>query len=126
VYREFNGRRNVALFDGLNSYDLGSNGKGTWARLEAGISSNGGPGPLVAAWADLGDKKGFGIRAGFRFGGRAIAEVIAPPPPPAAPIAPPPATQTCSDGSVILATDLCPVLAPPPAPPAPEAQPERG
>ena len=42
-----------------------------------------------------------------------------PPPPPAAP-----ATQTCPDGSVILATDACPAPPPPPPPPAPE--PERG
>jgi len=50
----------------------------------------------------------------------APAPVILPPPPPA----PPPATQTCPDGSVILATDLCPAPPPPPPPPAPE--PERG
>jgi opacity protein-like surface antigen len=43
----------------------------------------------------------------------------APPPPPA-----PPATQTCPDGSVILATDACPV--PPPPPPPPEVAPVRG
>ena len=43
----------------------------------------------------------------------------APPPPP-----PPPATQTCPDGSVILATDACP--APPPPPPPPPPTPERG
>jgi iron complex outermembrane receptor protein len=90
------------------------------------MSSNGGPGPLLAAWADLGERKGYGVRAGFRFGGRAIAEVMAPPPPPmATPIAPPPATQTCADGSVILASDACPVVAEP-LPPVPEAQPERG
>ncbi len=61
----------------------------------------------------------FGI--GFRFGGRREAEVIAPPPPmvEAAPMAP--ATQTCADGSVILATDACPVPPPPPV-----VQPERG
>ncbi len=47
---------------------------------------------------------------------------VAPPPPP--PPAPPPATQTCADGSVILATDACPVPPPPPPPPAPA--PERG
>ena len=41
-----------------------------------------------------------------------------PPPPP------PPATQTCPDGSVILATDVCP--APPPPPPPPPPAPERG
>jgi opacity protein-like surface antigen len=45
--------------------------------------------------------------------------VEAPPPPP-----PPPATQTCPDGSVILATDTCPV--PPPPPPPPPPAPERG
>lgn len=54
---------------------------------------------------------------------------FAPPPPPpviAAPVEappPPPATQTCPDGSVILATDACPVP-PPPPPPAPSG--ERG
>jgi opacity protein-like surface antigen len=43
----------------------------------------------------------------------------APPPPP-----PPPATQTCPDGTVILATEACP--APPPPPPPPPPAPERG
>jgi opacity protein-like surface antigen len=50
-----------------------------------------------------------------------------PPPPvaqPAPPPPPPPATQTCPDGTVILATDACPV--PPPPPPPPPAAPERG
>jgi OOP family OmpA-OmpF porin len=46
-----------------------------------------------------------------------------PPPPMALPPAPPPAaapaTQTCGDGSVILATDSCPAPPPPPPPPAP-------
>ena len=48
-----------------------------------------------------------------------IYNFTAPPPPP-----PPPATQTCPDGSVILATDVCP--APPPPPPPPPPAPERG
>jgi len=48
------------------------------------------------------------------------APVVAPPPPPP----PPPATQTCPDGSVILATEACP--APPPPPPPPPPAPERG
>jgi opacity protein-like surface antigen len=47
-----------------------------------------------------------------------------PPQPPPPPPPPPPATQTCPDGSVILATDVCP--APPPPPPPPEPAPERG
>ena len=58
---------------------------------------------------------------------------VAPPPPPPWPPAPPlppppppppPATQTCPDGTVILATDACPLPPPPPPPPPPE--PERG
>jgi opacity protein-like surface antigen len=58
----------------------------------------------------------------FNFGAPAVA---LPPPPPPAPVAPvSPATQTCADGSVILATDTCP--APPPPPPPPEPAPERG
>ena len=60
----------------------------------------------------------------FNFG--RPAEVILPPPPPPAPIEVAPATQTCADGSVIMATEVCPAPAPyiPPAPP--EAAPERG
>jgi opacity protein-like surface antigen len=62
----------------------------------------------------------------YNFNSRAEAPVIpaaapAPPPPP-----PPeaPATQTCPDGSVILATSVCP--APPPPPPPPVERGERG
>jgi opacity protein-like surface antigen len=59
----------------------------------------------------------------FNFG--APAAPPPPPPPPPAPVAPPPpATQTCPDGSVILATDSCPL--PPPPPPPPPPAPERG
>ena len=47
-----------------------------------------------------------------------------PPAPPPPPPPPPPATQTCADGSVILATDACPL--PPPPPPPPPPTPERG
>ncbi len=62
--------------------------------------------------------------ATYKFGAHAP-----PPPPPPPPLPPPPpvaapATQTCADGSVILATDACPV--PPPPPPPPAAAPERG
>ena len=64
------------------------------------------------------------LGVGILFGPR--AEVILPPPPPPPPAPEPvaPATQTCPDGSVILATDVCPAppveAAPPPPPPAPE------
>ena len=50
----------------------------------------------------------------------AYVPAAAPPPPPP----PAPATQTCPDGTVILATEICP--APPPPPPPPPPAPERG
>jgi TonB-dependent receptor len=65
--------------------------------------------------------------AGVRiaWGGGAAPPPPPPPlPPPPPPPPPPPATQTCPDGSVILATDACP--APPPPPPPPPPAPERG
>ena len=63
------------------------------------------------------------LALGYRFGrAPAAAEYVAPVV--AEPVAPAaPATQTCADGSVILATDMCP---PPPAPPAPPSAGERG
>jgi outer membrane immunogenic protein len=63
---------------------------------------------------------------GVLFGPSAEVVEIAPPPPPPPPVEVAPATQTCADGSVILATEVCPAPAPyvPPAPP--EAAPERG
>lgn len=67
---------------------------------------------------------GFSAGLSYSFG---AATLPPPPPPPPAPPPPPepPATQTCADGSVILATDMCP--APPPPPPEPPAAiPERG
>jgi iron complex outermembrane receptor protein len=73
------------------------------------------------------DYQRFGRRwmlgANYKFG---VAPPPPPPPPPAPPPPPPaaPATQTCPDGSVILATDACPAPPPPPPPPAPA--PERG
>ncbi len=59
------------------------------------------------------------------FGGEpAPVLALAPPPPPPPPPPAAPATQTCPDGTVILATDACP--APPPPPPPPPPEPERG
>ncbi|WP_319950650.1 outer membrane protein [Sphingomonas arvum] len=61
----------------------------------------------------------------FNFGAPP-APLPPPPPPPPAPVsAAPPATQTCPDGSVVLATDTCPPP-PPPPPPPPAPAPERG
>jgi OmpA-OmpF porin, OOP family len=60
----------------------------------------------------------------FNFGGQAPARVVpaAPPPPPPAP--PRTATRTCPDGTVVLASEPCPI--PPPSPPPPSPRPERG
>ena len=74
--------------------------------------------------AFLGEPRTYGLtfRAKWAPERAAPAEYVAPP-------APPPATQTCPDGSVILATEVCPPPPAPPAyvpPPAPEPAPERG
>ena len=62
---------------------------------------------------------------GVLFGPARVAEAayVAPVAAPA-PVVSPPATQTCADGSVVLATDLCPQI--PMAPPPPAVGPERG
>jgi outer membrane receptor protein involved in Fe transport len=74
--------------------------------------------------AFLAEPRTYGVTLRARFAPRRAepAPEVAPPAPPPPP--PPPATQTCADGSVILATDACPAPPPPPPPPAPE--PERG
>jgi opacity protein-like surface antigen len=59
----------------------------------------------------------------YNFGG--VAEAPPPPPPPPPPPVEAPATQTCPDGSVILATSTCPAP-PPPPPPPPVERGERG
>ena len=62
----------------------------------------------------------FIIGASWKFTG--VHHAAPPPPPPAPPPPPPaPATQTCPDGSVILATATCPAPPPPPPPPPPPA-----
>jgi outer membrane receptor protein involved in Fe transport len=73
--------------------------------------------------AFLGEPRTFGmtLKARFRAAPRVVEEVAPPPPPPPPP--PPAPTQTCSDGTVILATAVCP---PPPPPPPPPPEPERG
>ncbi|MDQ3245667.1 MAG: outer membrane beta-barrel protein [Pseudomonadota bacterium] len=50
----------------------------------------------------------------YNFGAPAV---MLPPPPPPPPPMEAPATQTCPDGTVILATEICPVPPPPPPPP---------
>jgi opacity protein-like surface antigen len=63
----------------------------------------------------------------YNFNGRGAAPAPIPAAAPAPPPPPPeaPATQTCPDGSVILATSACPAP-PPPPPPPPVERGERG
>jgi len=83
---------------------------------------------------DFDDDDGFGSRAKLRTHSLLASLIFnfAPPPPPpvfvepAPPPPPPPATQTCFDGSVILATDICPQPPVEAPPPPPEPIPERG
>ena len=122
VYHEFNGDGDVELFDGGDIFDLDTKGKATWVRLEAGLSGNDGPGPILAAWGDIGDRKAFGLRAGWRFGrrggGASAASAAAP------------AASAAASGDADLPGRLgdpgdgyCP---PPPPPPPPPPAPERG
>jgi opacity protein-like surface antigen len=61
----------------------------------------------------------------YNFNSRAAPVPAAAPAPPPPPPPEAPATQTCPDGSVILATSACPAP-PPPPPPPPAATGERG
>ena len=68
IYREFDGDGDVTINQGAFASDLNSTGKGTWARLEGGIGGTGGTyGLNLAGWVDVGDTRGVGLRAGFRF-----------------------------------------------------------
>ena len=109
--------------------DINENGKLAWQAI-AGVRAP------VFRYFDIGLKARYfsagkmhddGLKSRFR-STSLLASLIynfaaneAPPPPPPPP---PPPTQTCPDGSVILATDACP--APPPPPPPPPPTPERG
>ena len=66
-FHEFRGDTEFQLRSGSASTTLDGLGKGTWVRIEGGIGGGTGGGPLISAWADLGDTRGYGLRAGFRF-----------------------------------------------------------
>src|SRR4029079_14828075 len=92
----------------------------------AGVSVGGKMGPVDVRVGYEGEFNGdvhshdFNFKFVVPIGGHAAP----PPPPPPPPTPPPPATQTCPDGSVILATAECPAPPPPPPPPPPPV--ERG
>jgi len=67
LLHEFSGDTDLRLGDALNDFDIDTRGRGTWGRIEVGAGGNQGPGPQIAGWAEFGDVKGLGVRAGFRF-----------------------------------------------------------
>ncbi len=97
VYHEFDGDGQIALFDGAGAYDLESSGKGTWVRVEGGLGGQPSRGPMLAVWGEAGDRKGAGIRLGFRFGGAPVEEALPPPPPPPPP---PPSASAAGDADL--------------------------
>jgi opacity protein-like surface antigen len=93
-----------------------------------------GAGPVIVnqtsnavAFADFENKfRSHSLLASLIFNFGAPEAPLPPPPPPPPPmVEQAPATQTCPDGSVILATSSCP-LPPPPPPPPPVERGERG
>jgi len=63
VYHEFNGDSDVGIASGSFSDSIEGRGRGTWGRIEAGLGGR----ILASGWVDLGDVRGWGVRAGFRF-----------------------------------------------------------
>ena len=96
-------------------------GSGTQRGVDAGFY----PAANSLYIAFLGEPRTFGVTLRGKIGFHRVAPpaYVAPPAPPPPP--PAPATQTCADGTVILATDACPAPPPPPAPP-PATNGERG
>jgi hypothetical protein len=99
-------------------FDAPVQGSGTTRGVEAGFYPR--STQLYAGF--LGEPRTFGLTLRGKIGFHKAAPPVYEAPP--APPPPPPATQTCPDGSVILASDACP--APPPPPPPPPPAPERG
>ena len=100
------------------AFDAPLQGSGTVRGVEAGFY----PRSTQLFGAFLAEPRTYGLTLRARISPpKAVpAAFVAPPAPP------PPATQTCPDGSVILATELCPAIPEPVAPPPPVAIPERG
>ena len=66
-FHEFRDDNGYTLNSGLGSATIDGEDKGTWVRLEAGLGGGVGGGPLISAWVNVGDTRGYGLRAGFRF-----------------------------------------------------------
>lgn len=66
LFHEFEGDTRLILANGDDQDRVEGDGLGTWARMEAGIGARNGRGVILSGWAEFGDVKGVGVRAGFR------------------------------------------------------------
>jgi len=68
VFHEFKDDGYLAIRNGtVDVSDIEMPHRGTWVRLEGGLDGSATHGAILTLWGDLGDTKGFGARAGFRF-----------------------------------------------------------
>lgn len=67
LLHEFKDNARLSLVSGTTFFEIETEARGTWARLEAGVGGHNGAGPTAAVWGDFGDVKGLGLKAGFRF-----------------------------------------------------------
>ncbi|UUR06976.1 hypothetical protein [Sphingomonas glaciei] len=67
VFHEFGDASDLVVRSGALTTGLVDQKRGTWGRIEAGIGGGAGGGPLLSAFVDLGDVRGWGVRGGFRF-----------------------------------------------------------
>lgn len=66
LFHEFGEPGGLRVISGDAEDKLDIAGRGSWARIEAGVGG-GNDRALLSAWADLGDREGWGLRAGFKF-----------------------------------------------------------
>ncbi|HEX8412533.1 MAG TPA: autotransporter domain-containing protein, partial [Sphingomicrobium sp.] len=66
LFREFGDDNDILVGSGSLSDTITGRGHGTWGKIEAGLGGASGR-PLLSGWVNVGDVKGFGVRAGFRF-----------------------------------------------------------
>jgi outer membrane autotransporter protein len=67
AFHEFRDNARVDVSNGALIGSLAAPERGTWVRVEAGVGASSKSGAQLTAWADLGDTKGIGVRAGFHF-----------------------------------------------------------
>jgi outer membrane receptor protein involved in Fe transport len=95
------------------AFDAFAQGSGTQRGVEQGFYTR--SNQLFGVF--LAEPRTFGATLRYAWTPRVAAAPLPPAPPPPPPPAAP-ATQTCPDGTVILATDACPAAPPPPPPPS--------